>query len=165
MQRLYSPQQVAHAIRASESSVKRWCDKGVISARLTPGGHRRILMSALIQFLRQGSHELVHPEALGLPPTSGQSARVVERACQQMTESLVAGDELRCRQIAIDLYLAELNGRIKENPNDLQANEIVAKIYYSQGYYGKAANVYRKILTINPNNKEARSMLAKLEKR
>jgi methanogenic corrinoid protein MtbC1 len=33
--------------------------------------------------------------------------RVVERARQQLTDALLAGDESRCRQIAIDLYLAE----------------------------------------------------------
>ncbi len=104
---LLTPKQVARALDVSESSIKRWCDKGVISAQHTAGGHRRIAMSGLIQFLRQGDHELVHPEALGLPPTSGQTAHVVERAHDQMTESLISGDELRCRQIAIDLYLAQ----------------------------------------------------------
>ncbi len=107
MRDLLTPKQVARALDVSESSIKRWCDKGVISAQHTAGGHRRITMSGLIQFVRQGDHELVHPEALGLPPTSGQTARVVDRARDQMAEALIAGDELRCRQIAIDLYLAQ----------------------------------------------------------
>jgi len=107
MRDLLTPKQVARAINASESSVKRWCDKGVIPTQYTAGGHRRISLPGLLNFLRERQQELVHPEALGLPPTSGQSARVVERARQQMTEALIAGDEPRCRQIAIDLYLAE----------------------------------------------------------
>ncbi len=109
MKDLLTPKQVARALAASESSVKRWCDKGVIPAHTTAGGHRRISLSALLEFVRGGKYELVHPEALGLPPTSGQTTRVVDRAQEQMTSSLIAGDELRCRQIVIDLYLAEVN--------------------------------------------------------
>ncbi len=107
MRNLLTPKQVARAINVSESSIKRWCDKGVISTHYTAGGHRRITMAGLIEFIRDAKYELVHPEALGLPPTSGQTARVVDRARQQMTEALIGGDEPRCRQIAIDLYLAE----------------------------------------------------------
>lgn len=107
MRDLLTPKQVARALDVSESSIKRWCDKGVIAAQLTPGGHRRIPLAGLVRFVREGHHEMVHPEALGLPPTSGRSTRVIDRARDQMTESLIAGDELRCRQVAIDLYLAE----------------------------------------------------------
>jgi methanogenic corrinoid protein MtbC1 len=64
-------------------------------------------MPHLIEFLRESNYELAHPEALGLPPTSGQSARVVGRAREYLIEALLRGDESRCRQIAIDLYLAE----------------------------------------------------------
>jgi cytochrome c-type biogenesis protein CcmH/NrfG len=64
----------------------------------------------------------------------------------------------------IDFVLKEIDQSLKTNPNDVRANTTLAKIYYAQGYYGKAANVYRKILTINPNDQEARRMLAKLEK-
>jgi tetratricopeptide (TPR) repeat protein len=64
----------------------------------------------------------------------------------------------------IDVVLKEIDQNLKNNPNDVNSNTTLAKIYYAQGYYGKAANVYRKILTINPNDQEARKMLAKLEK-
>ncbi len=59
--------------------------------------------------MRAVQHQLVHPDALGLPPTSGQTDRVVARAREQLVEALLAGDEGRCRQTAIDLYLAEHN--------------------------------------------------------
>ncbi len=107
MRDLLTPKQVARAIDVSESSVKRWCDKGVISTQYTAGGHRRITMSGLIEFLRNGKYQLIYPEALGLPPTSGQTTRVVDRAREQLTTALWAGDEPGCRQIAFDLYLAE----------------------------------------------------------
>ena len=107
MRDLLTPKQVSRAIDVSESSIKRWCDKGVIPTQYTAGGHRRITMLGLMQFLREGKYQLVHPEALGLPPTSGQTSRVVDRGREQLTEALIAGDEGRCRQVAIDLYLAD----------------------------------------------------------
>lgn len=107
MRDLLTPKQVARAIDVSESSVKRWCDRGAIATQYTAGGHRRITMAGLLEFVRAGRHELVRPEALGLPPTSGQSTRVVARARGQLVDALIAGDEARCRQVAIDLYLAE----------------------------------------------------------
>jgi len=107
MRDLLTPKQVARALDVSESSIKRWCDSGGIPTQYTAGGHRRISISGLTEFLRGGKHELVHPEALGWPPTSGQTSRVVDRAAEQMTEALIGGDESRCRQIAMDLFLAE----------------------------------------------------------
>ncbi len=107
MRDLLTPKQVARALQVSESSIKRWCDKGEIPTQYTSGGHRRITLPGLLQFLREGKSHLVRPEALGLPPTSGQTERVIERARDQMTAALISGDDPRCRQIAIDLYLAE----------------------------------------------------------
>ncbi len=107
MRELLTPKQVARAIDVSESSIKRWCDKGVIATQYTVGGHRRISLAGLLDFLKKGKHQLVCPAALGLPATSGHTARVVARGRSQMTEALLAGDERRCLQIAIDLHLAE----------------------------------------------------------
>lgn len=107
MRDLLTPKQLARALDVSESSIKRWCDKGVIPTQYTAGGHRRLAMADVLEFLRTGKHQILHPEALGLPPTSGQSSRVVGRAREQLVEALIAGDEGVCRQIAVDLYLAE----------------------------------------------------------
>jgi tetratricopeptide (TPR) repeat protein len=65
----------------------------------------------------------------------------------------------------MDVTLRELDVNLKNNPDDLTSNQMMAKIYFAQGFYGKAANVYRKILKIRPNDSEAKKMLAKLEKR
>ncbi len=107
MSDLLTPKQVARAIDVSESSIKRWCDKGIIETQYTAGGHRRITMAGVLKFIRSGRYRLVHPEALGLPPTSGRTSRVVARGCEQMTTALLSGDEPSCRQIVIDMYLAE----------------------------------------------------------
>ena len=106
MKSVYTPKQISRAIDVSESSIKRWCDKGVISTQYTAGGHRRIAMASLVDFLRGSKHKLTTPEALGLPPTSGQTERVVHRSKEQFGEALLAGDQALCWQIALDLYLA-----------------------------------------------------------
>lgn len=108
MKELVTPKQAAQALRVSESSVKRWCDKGVIPTQHTAGGHRRIPVAGLLEFLRGAKQPLVRPEALGLPSNTGSAPRMLERAAAQMTEALVGGDEVLCRRIALDLYLARL---------------------------------------------------------
>ena len=107
MENLLTPRQVARAMKVSESSIKRWCDKGVIETQYTAGGHRRITISGLLEFVRSGKRRLVHPEALNLPATTGQTAPVIGRARKEFVETLIAGDGARSRQIAIDLFLAE----------------------------------------------------------
>ena len=64
----FSPKQVASALQASESSVKRWCDQGAIASVRTVGGHRRITLDGLQRFLRDSQRALSAPEELGLPP-------------------------------------------------------------------------------------------------
>ena len=107
MKTLLTPNQVARAIQVSESSVKRWCDKGTIATQYTAGGHRRIPIGALLDFLRSTKHQLLRPEVLGLPATTGQTDRVVDRAREQFMAALIQGNEEQCRRILFDLYLAE----------------------------------------------------------
>jgi excisionase family DNA binding protein len=107
MNEFVSPKQVARAIQVSESSVKRWCDKGVIPTQKTAGGHRRIPLAGLMEFLRGSQQTLVRPELIGLPATTGQTTRVLDRAAGQLVGALVRGDDEQCRQITLDLYLAE----------------------------------------------------------
>ena len=103
---LLTPKQVAQAIGVSESSLKRWCDQGILTSVRTAGQHRRLALDDVIQFLRESGHRLVRPELLGLPATTGRGATVVGRARQQLRDALLAGDEAQCRRIVFDLYLA-----------------------------------------------------------
>lgn len=104
--KLVTPKQVAQAIGVSESSLKRWCDRGVLSTVRTAGGHRRLALENVFEFLRQWGQPLVRPELLGLPSNTGQSPSVPFRAREQMFAALVAGDEDQCRRIVFDLYLS-----------------------------------------------------------
>jgi len=62
----FSPKQVAQALQVSESSVKRWCDRGVIRTDRTHGGHRRIPLEYLMEFLESTNRRIVDPDAIGL---------------------------------------------------------------------------------------------------
>ena len=72
-----TPKDLADALGVSESSLKRWCDRGLIPMVRTAGGHRKLPISGVLSFLRETQHELVSPELLGLPATR---AAVVSRA-------------------------------------------------------------------------------------
>ena len=58
--------QLAETIGASDSSVKRWIDRGEIIAFRTGGGHRRVPLAEAIRFIRRTRSAIVRPEALGL---------------------------------------------------------------------------------------------------
>ena len=99
----YSPKQVAEALCVSESSVKRWCDRGAVPTIRTLGGHRRVTLDGLHQFLSQTGRELSNPEVLGLPNLPLLSRRHVpgrnDSGHAAFREALALGMEATCRQI------------------------------------------------------------------
>jgi MerR family transcriptional regulator, light-induced transcriptional regulator len=105
---LVSPKQVAKAIGVSESSLKRWCDRGLIPTTRTAGGHRKMPVSGVLEFLRSTGHSLVKPELLGLPAATGRGERTLTKANARFFDAIVAGDEAVCCQIALDLMLAKI---------------------------------------------------------
>src|SRR6187549_491727 len=68
--RLLSPRDLADAIGASESSLRRWIDNGDIRISRTAGGHRRVPLREAVQFIRKIGAVVVRPEVLHLPPSS-----------------------------------------------------------------------------------------------
>ena len=105
MQEPVSPRQVAQAIGVSESSVKRWCDQGLIPTVRTAGGHRRLPIEGVIGFLRRSEHELVDPQLLGLPPVVGGSPRKLNVMRTRFIEAILAGQAEVCRQLLLGAYL------------------------------------------------------------
>lgn len=106
MKELLSPKQVASSIGVSESSLKRWCDQGVITTERTPGGHRRIRIGEVMRFLRDQQQTLVRPELLGLPVGVGQGSLSLSRSHEALMEALEQGDGERCRRIVLDLFVS-----------------------------------------------------------
>ncbi|GAA5507078.1 helix-turn-helix domain-containing protein [Novipirellula caenicola] len=99
----YSPKQVADALQVSESSVKRWCDRGTIPTIRTVGGHRRITLDGLQVFLSQADRTLVNPDVLGLPALISCRKTEISGAAtdyqRQFRSALAVGDEPACREI------------------------------------------------------------------
>ena len=106
MKRLVSPKQVAQAIGVSESSLKRWCDRGLIPTVRTPGGHRRLPISGVLAYLRNAKQALARPDLLGLPPSIGRSRLDMRSSSDAFEAALLHGDEEKARAVLFDLYLA-----------------------------------------------------------
>ncbi|MEO1615403.1 MAG: B12-binding domain-containing protein [Planctomycetota bacterium] len=107
----FSPKQVAHSLQVSESSVKRWCDQGMIPTIRTVGGHRRITLSGLQQFLAASDQTLVDPKVLGIDEADllaagggrkrrkqipGEGSQPIQ---QEFRSALAAGDEVACMEL------------------------------------------------------------------
>lgn len=109
MQKSASPKQVARAIGVGESTLKRWCDRGLIPMTKTVGGHRRIELDAVVRFLRETGREFVDPAVLGLPVSAGRTDWTLHRASERLVQALVNGEATVVRQAAFDLLLAGHN--------------------------------------------------------
>ena len=105
MNRLLTPKQIAQALGVSESSLKRWCDRGLLPIERTPGGHRRIPLEAAVDFVRRSGRAVVQPDLLDLPAAIGTGPTVMDRARDQFCEALAEADEARATRIVFDLYL------------------------------------------------------------
>jgi methanogenic corrinoid protein MtbC1 len=105
-QKTFSPRQLSRSIVVSEATIKRWCDKGKLAYEKTVGGHRRLSLPVILQFIQAHDIKLRHPEVLDLPAAVGPGSRTLEQACQLYQEALERGDQARSLQIAFDMRLA-----------------------------------------------------------
>lgn len=107
MKDLVSPRQVAQAISVSESSLKRWCDKGLIPTVYTAGGHRRIPVNGVLSYLKDAGLEIQNPEILGLPKsTQGGRNRKLSEGKTRFIDALLRADEEVCVEVVLNMYLA-----------------------------------------------------------
>ena len=121
MESQLTTRQVATALQVSESSVKRWCDAGEIPTVRTVGGHRRIPLDGLLEFLETTNRQLVKPEEIGLtiPASrissesriSGQLTDDISEATrvlrEKFEEAVIAGDEKACRRVLTQWFAIE----------------------------------------------------------
>lgn len=99
-----TPKQVALALGVSEASIKRWCDLGLIPTVRTAGGHRRLPISGVLEFLRERGYPLIRPEVIGLPSVTGVGPMVLQRAHELLVEAMKLGDEEAFRRVVLDCY-------------------------------------------------------------
>jgi MerR family transcriptional regulator, light-induced transcriptional regulator len=98
--------QAAQALGVSEASLKRWCDQGLLPTARTPGGHRRLPLNGLVEFVRQRHLELVQPGLLGLPELNPRSAGDSPGLREAMQAALETADEPEFRRLLLGSYLA-----------------------------------------------------------
>ena len=93
IKRLVSPKDLALAIGASESSIRRWVDSGKVRLSRTMGGHRRIPLTEAVRFIRETKSPLLRPELLGLPTLPANSTPDVPGSEEDaIAVTLEAGD-------------------------------------------------------------------------
>jgi excisionase family DNA binding protein len=104
--RTLSPRDLARAIGASESSLKRWADEGAIRFVRTSGGHRRIPISEAIRFIRASGAQLIHPDVLGFADLDSLEGAAPEGGAEgeQFLDYLVRGESARARGLLLWLY-------------------------------------------------------------
>ncbi|MFK8111824.1 MAG: helix-turn-helix domain-containing protein [Rubripirellula sp.] len=99
----FSPKQIASALGVSESSVKRWCDRGAIETVRTVGGHRKITQDGLQAFISETGRSLQDPQLVGLRTSVAAPIPGSDEPCKQkFREALVRGDEVTCRKVLFD---------------------------------------------------------------
>lgn len=104
---LLTPKELADAIGASESSLRRWVDNGQIRMSRTAGGHRRIPVDEAIRFIRQTGATLIHPHLLGLDETL---RRVADRKqggsdADELFAALESGNRQLAKALVVSWYL------------------------------------------------------------
>ncbi len=114
MEQNFSPKQIAEALRVSESSIKRWCDRGAIQTVKTLGGHRRIPLDSLLAFLESTNRDIPDLSAIGMdlssvrrneiPPEAKFSSQDATTRLQYLQDALIYGDEKECRRLLIEWY-------------------------------------------------------------
>jgi excisionase family DNA binding protein len=108
MEKLLTSKELAQAIGASESSMRRWTNSGAIRTARTVGGHRRISVSEAIRFVRESGATLVRPEFLGLPqlPATPEGIRLGSRSLElHLYEALLKGDASAAKGCVAGLFL------------------------------------------------------------
>lgn len=123
--RQISPKQAAQALDVSEASVKRWCDRGLLIPTLTAGGHRRIAVAEVLRFVRARGANLVRPEILGLPSTTGGGDLAFDRASEVAADAFCEGDADCVRKLFLNLYLG---GRTTAEIADLVVAPAFARV-------------------------------------
>lgn len=106
---LLSPKDLSVAIGVSESSLKRWTDRGLLRVSRTAGGHRRIDRNEAIRFVRARRMPVVRPEVLGLPGAVAATPEIdletLDNPNEAFLELMRRGHDLGARNHLLQRFL------------------------------------------------------------
>jgi len=101
----FTPRTLGDAIGVSQSSLKRWADKGLLNVEKTAGGHRRIGMEEALRFIRESGVTVVKPDLLGLGSEDLEVQEDELSSADRLYYALHSGDETRVRSLVLNQYL------------------------------------------------------------
>ena len=128
MNKLVSPKDLALAIGMSESSLKRWADRGLLKVTRTAGGHRRISIKDALSFVRNKRLSILAPDAIGLPTRAAQLDLDEVSFNECLLEQLVAGKKEDVWQMLIGRFLEGASiAELGDGPIKSALKEIGAK--------------------------------------
>lgn len=100
----FSSSEVSQALGVSASTVKRWVDEGVLPARKTAGGHRKILRADVLRLVREGNFPRLNLARLDLP--NGPALADTDVLAERLLGGLRVGDIAPARGIIHHAYAA-----------------------------------------------------------
>ncbi|MCZ6684324.1 MAG: B12-binding domain-containing protein [Planctomycetota bacterium] len=100
------PRQLAEAIGVSESTLKRWTDRGLLPSVKTVGGHRRLPLWGIIAFLRKTGQPLIQPELVGFSaPVLAPDGRSLAGSLPFFVDLLLGGHVMEAKELTLRAYL------------------------------------------------------------
>jgi MerR family transcriptional regulator, light-induced transcriptional regulator len=121
-----STSQVAEALGISVSTVKRWVDEGVLPARKTPGGHRKLVLADVLEFSRRGNFPQLDLSRL-TSPRRGHRQPQVSQLARTLPGALVRGDRESVRSVILGAYRAGI-------AVEVLADEVIAPAMHQIGH-------------------------------
>lgn len=102
-----TPRDLALALGASESSLKRWVDDGDIPASRTAGGHRRIAVADAVRFIRESRLPVLRPDLLGLVEAAPVASTAgAAPSTQMLVAAMRAGDSNSVQALLVSSFLS-----------------------------------------------------------
>ena len=101
----FTPKTFGEAIGVSQSSLKRWADKGLLHVERTAGGHRRIFLEEALRFVRESGVSVARPDLLGVDERSLSHADEDLSSADRLFFALHSGDEDGVRSLVLNQYL------------------------------------------------------------
>ena len=152
---LLTSHEVGELLQVNPSSVKKWVNEGRIPAHRTPGGHRRIRVADLVDFLDR--HAMPIPRKLAAAGRKrvlivdddqvhlralerrlrGHKARLQVELTENGIDALVLVGSFKPHLIVLDVFMPELDGlevcrRLKRNPETRNIDVIVTSAHLTR---------------------------------
>src|SRR3954471_9889391 len=102
---LLTPKDLADAVGVSESSMRRWIDRGQVKLIRTAGGHRRIELAEAVRFIRKTGVPVVRADILGVTDLHGAATSKRDES-DQLFDALLAGNRTLARSLAVSWHLS-----------------------------------------------------------